>query len=781
MKRISLLIIFLLYGVAVSSAYAGKDPIAWSLSPKTGFPARTVKGNSYSVIYTITNNLPAPTTITTSLLHTSNKATIDNQCINKQLSKNGTCQIAIGLLPAQTGKHTEKVTIIHGRNVINLPLLSTEAISGETAQGIDGFVTQPLPPKAQTGNSYPITFTFRNNGTSNVTPTTVNVVGFTATTNTCAATTLPAPGTCIVSGTYTPPSAGQKTLTVIYRYTSGGAKSVPVTTTTQVLSGGGSCAQVSGLNVLPLPTSTLIYSDNVAKFTFTNNCAAGSQVLGTVNLIAKLNGSVVNQFRTMGSATGLNDTCSGATLAPNAQCSVYVSVIPTAIGATLSLEANVSYANGVNVASAVSSEQVTAIPNQTTKHNLTFVNQCNQPVWIEFLNGNGGAASTGVNSPDPMAGSSPQAYRVMNSIGDAPTTKTISFIRYENGKIAARTGCDESNMVCKTASCQTLSGKGTCTVGAGPGAPNTAMEAFITNTKNADGVYDVSIINGMNVPAEMKGLGPVSSSDPYHCTAAGAPIQPPSSFTPPLGACPWMFTPPTGGIDATENYVFVSAGSQVACTTSGGQCAQTDADMCGTGWNSDINTGAGTPINRRCGAFQGYWTVADYIGYKLPGQWGAGYDLYTLYGIGDELDPVTHVYGNSTANPGYATYYDLYGCVPTSNDSLDSGYDSGKSRVCGCYDWDQAGSPALTNVVQKCCTSTNTTACTNQTSVVDAPNPLWQSTVFDRINWLKAGCPTAYSYQFDDKASQFTCNQADTFASYQIVFCPAGKTGSPNG
>jgi len=558
---------------------------------------------------------------------------------------------------------------------------------------------------------------------------------------------------------------------------------VPLSTSTNV-SGGGGCTQVTGVAELPLPTSTYVYSDNVVKFTFTNHCEATTETLGQVTLTASLNGVTKNNFLTKGTASGLSDTCSGATLSPNDHCSLYVSVIPTSTGSTLSVEASVPYNSGANTAAVVSSERVLAIPNQTTLHNLTFVNQCDHDVWFEFLNGNGEPASTGVNSPDPMPSTArtPNDYKLSRAVGGVPSVKTLSFSAYENGKITVRRGCTvdptSHQLICDSATCPTIVNPGnqptgTCTVSVGPGAPNTAAEAYITNTKASDGVYDVSIINGMNVPMEMKGLGPVSTSDPYFCTAAGAPIQPATSFSPPLGACPWVFTPPNTGIDTTANYTFVSAGADDGCETTAGDC--TGTDVCGTAWNSNINTGAGTPINRRCGTFQGFWTVADYIGYNNQLNWGSvDNNLYSVYSIGAQLPAA---YGNSTANPGQATNYDLYGCVPTSTNSLNSGYNSGVSRVCGCYDWDQVGSPARTNVVQKCCTSTNTAACTNQSGVVDAPNPLWLSTVFDRIKWLKTGCPTAYSYQFDDKSSQFTCNQSGKFTSYQIVFCPAGKKG----
>ena len=174
------------------------------------------------------------------------------------------------------------------------------------------------------------------------------------------------------------------------------------------------------------------------------------------------------------------------------------------------------------------------------------------------------------------------------------------------------------------------------------------------------------------------------------------------------------------------------------------------------------NSGA-APVTRRCGKFQGYWTVADWIGYSNNANWGSC-NLYDHYGMGNNLPlgPTSVSYGNSTLTSGAAKYADMFGCQPTTNDSLNSGY-SYTLNVCGCYDWNQVGSSAPTAQAYNC----------------KAVNSQWTSTVLDRIKWLKQACPTAYSYQFDDPSSQFTCNIAQQKTSYQLTFCPAGKTGRP--
>ena len=57
-------------------------------------------------------------------------------------------------------------------------------------------------------------------------------------------------------------------------------------------------------------------------------------------------------------------------------------------------------------------------------------------------------------------------------------------------------------------------------------------------------------------------------------------------------------------------------------------------------------------------------------------------------------------------------------------------------------------------------------------------DPQWTENVLGIISWMKAACPTAYSYPYDDKASTFQCTASET-TEYTITFCPGGGTGLP--
>lgn len=683
-----------------------------------------------------------------------------NEC-NKTLgakgAANATCIVTIALQPSRIGTNTIQLTLAYNKNRVPLPMLSTQSTSAATADNMTGSVTMPLPSKTYTGTNYDVAFAYINLGAATITPTAVTVTGFTATTNTCTGTALaPNSPPCTITGTFSPTQTGARELNVVYSYqnTNGKTVSVPLKTQTVVYPGGGACHQVSGFAYLPFPTSSYIYADNVVRFDFTNQCDSGSETIGTIHFTSSSSATI----------TKGTDNCSGHTLAANSTCSIFASVVPTQTASDLTLTASLPYNGNAATAVATTNETVNAVPSNGN-HTVMFVNQCDQNVWYEFQNGAGGTGA-GRKSPDPTPSTANKFsdYQLNAQLpGAPPSVKVLSVSEYVNGAIYGRTKCNTATGVCQTASCPVISGTGTCQVSVGAPNPTTIFETNMDAAAASDGVYDVSVINGFNIPGEVKSLMPISSN-PFGCgQSAGALIQPVGSS---LGACPWVFTPPsTVSPDAPENYYWVSSGAQDGCTSSNNCSA---GQVCGMAYSSSTTSEGTTPINRRCGTFLGYRTIADYIGYTAIAQWGT-LDLFTSYGLGTLLPGS---YGNAPATPpnAPATYADMYGCVVTDNNSLNTGYGTGtppnplpNTNTCGCYDWNQAGSVVPTAQASQC-TQTNS---------------LWTSTVFDRIKWLKQACPTAYSYQFDDKSVSFQCNVTAQKTSYQIIYCPGGKTGAP--
>jgi hypothetical protein len=775
----------------------GSNPIGWSISPSTGFPSQTNIGSSYAVTYTMTNNLPFAVPLTVSGAYQGGKFSMTNGC-NTTLQPNGTCQVHLFLQPIKTGANNAVVTLAYHKNRVPLTTLSSTAISQETNDRIKGHVSTPLPAPIYVGVSYTVAFTFVNNGNTSVTATSVDVSGFTATANTCTSA-LAAHSSCSVSGTYTPSAAGQVTLGVTYVYSNG---SVPLSTTTNAISGSGTCHHITASAALPLPVETLIYANNVVQYVFTNNCPATTETISSVSITSDSTSSSPPTI-IQGDVTPPSPlvACS-STLAPSTSCAVYVSVIPNdSYPSTndLTVTAALTY-NDSTVVDVSTSEAVLALTNDSSVHYFMFNNQCTQDVWYGF--NQGGTPS------DPTSNSSWQDYQLDQQVtGAAPSTQILQFSQYNGGSIFGRTGCQTNSAlsnygICNTANCTALNNStGTCSYS--PNPPFTIFEEnlYTAASGTADGVYDISMVNGFNIPGEIRSLSPyvpVGSTSSFSNTcgnSAGAIIQPSDSA---LGVCTWSFSPPSGSADcdantATDNvsnYYNVSYGtSNDGCTP--GSCGVA-GEICGMSQSLNASSvPVGTPIYRHCGTFQGYWVLADWIGFSSSSDWGTGSscNLYAHYGMGNALG--TSTYGYSTRFPNSnplpaATYADLYGCSPTSEltcypntgpntcfnaptdpyFALNSGYGF-TYNVCGCHDWNNAS-------------TTPASARTAQSSQCTATNSLWESNVYDRILWLKKACPTAYSYQFDDKSSSFQCNVSGHLTSYQLTFCPGGKTGAPS-
>lgn len=507
MKKITLIVSIITGLYSSFQAIAGIDPVGWTLSPSSGIPAQTTVGNTYPVVYTFTNNLkhPVPLKITTE--YTGSQFTVSNGCnpsipLAPRGKPKSSCTVAVQFKPNKSGAASLQLTMNYHNNVVPLPKLATTA-SGTVNKGpIIGFVSEPLPAVTYTNSSYKVSFTYINEGPVPITATSVTVNGFTSTANTCSNQPINGSGgQCTITGTFTPVAIGQATLNVKYTYLKGSSSvSVPLSTSTVVRSGSG-CHQITSSAVLPLPTQTYQYSDNVVKYVFTNHCPQPETL------------SNVTVTYTGGSATltqGKN-TCNGATLgtsASNNSCFIYVSVVPTTTTAKLDVSASVSY-SGVTE-TATTSEAVLSIPNQTTVHNVTFVNQCPFPVWYEFENG--GPSSSTSPDPTPPGGSYQLNQQISNS---APSVINLSVREYVNGALYVRTGCDVTTGICATGTCPAFSASDPmrCAQNTQPMnfPPLTKMELFMqpASAIGTDGVYDVSMVNGFNVPAEVRSLAPV--------------------------------------------------------------------------------------------------------------------------------------------------------------------------------------------------------------------------------------------------------------------------------
>ena len=322
-----------------------------------------------------------------------------------------------------------------------------------------------------------------------------------------------------------------------------------------------------------------------------------------------------------------------------------------------------------------------------------------------------------------------------------------------SGGIMARMNCD-ANGNCGIGSCNGGLAQGLgCAIGVGFDTPQTVAE--FTLLQGVPDSYDVQLINGVTVPTTMKPSGTVTPdlSNPYTNGEAGSMVthagtQVNWNGSPiVLNGATWNFDPgSTDTVTSSNYYNFVSGTSAGSDSCGGSHPPCPSQQACGYAMNS-FNDKTGTPTYAlTCGTRLGYLT-ADAI-------WKGNSDLG-----GGNTAPFAFY-----TNPGSSPYQG-HVLVDCPNPPMDSGYNSqAQSNTCGCSDWTNIATPT-----QACATV----------------NPDWMSYVFPKLEWLKLGCPTCYTYQFDDASSSFTASvpastsNAANSTNYTITFCPNGVSIPP--
>ncbi|MBG77402.1 MAG: thaumatin domain-containing protein, partial [Alphaproteobacteria bacterium] len=318
-----------------------------------------------------------------------------------------------------------------------------------------------------------------------------------------------------------------------------------------------------------------------------------------------------------------------------------------------------------------------------------------------------------------------------NSVMVPVASNAVDVNTQWSGNISASALCNGSTS-CEIADCNNNGGSASCAVGNGFDQPATQFE--ITMIKSDRDFYDVEVINGFHMPIQVTPNNPFNvPGDDFNCGTPGNPAGSPG-----YGLCNWNNAIPPSPKHA---YYWVSSGGP-ECTTT---C--TGGKLCGLD----------NKLNRVCGDFQGFWSADQACAVNA----NKAQEYFQCK--------------NFLTNPPYPsnTYQlsALYGCVtPSASESiLNSCYIFDAPDCCGCANWDQFGItiPA------------STLACKNTS------NLNWTQQVQPKIQWMKATCPSYYTYPYDDASSSFRCS--DTAAGnsnsvgYTITFCPGGNTGLPNG
>jgi hypothetical protein len=307
-----------------------------------------------------------------------------------------------------------------------------------------------------------------------------------------------------------------------------------------------------------------------------------------------------------------------------------------------------------------------------------------------------------------------------------------------SGNVYASTQCASGGAGCKTAQCATSNqGKttvGACPDGTGPQGPTTLAE-FTLQPDGAD-YYDVSAINGVNIPVAMGPLGGAAdAANPYTCATAGA-----VTASPGLAACTWAF----------DTVVALAAGTTDESTllravVPGGTACTSDASCTGEQVCGTALVFGGNAATRSCGAQVGWWTADELC-------------AYTANAAGAPLDC-------GAAVAGQGTDAELYGCSGANAGSCYS--TTAGATCCGCPDWVIGGQTIAVGSGFTC----------------HGTNPRWKTVALPWAAFVKDACPTAYSFPFDDATSTFTCSTPNPSAAspngmgYAITLCPGGNDG----
>ncbi|MFN7096879.1 MAG: thaumatin family protein, partial [Gammaproteobacteria bacterium] len=530
---------------------------------------------------------------------------------------------------------------------------------------------------------------------------------------------------------------------------------------------------------------------------------------------------------TTSSGTGLISTvftnsCNGI-IPPNGNCSISAAITASAVGSVKNLALIVPNASSDTILESTFpiTFQITSTP--ISNRTLTFTNNC--PGTTIYIGLNGGASNNASSSnapPNPHI--APGTSSICNTNADCPngatcvttnpqtntklcfwnsmapasgyalapgasTTATIPEYNQViandkntvwSGNVSARTACSTAGL-CQTADCTGASttvtagvnvpnSTGACFPGTGFTPPN-ALAEFTLSRASAD-FYDVSIINGANIPVSMR----PTSLTPYQTTQngnngyiCGEPGKTTSTSNGP-GASAWSFTPPTTPPATQFANVLYNASKTTPCTSNATCNSISAGDICGLTFNPNLNV-----FQSQCGTFLGYWT-GDQICGTNDGQ-----------GASSDFNCKTSA---NMANYPAATVTDLYKCdlgIPSCyNNPL------GTNQCCGCANWDtvpSVGALVPTAPLVEACPTTTPTNVTSWNTLLQingagAPN---------NIAWLKAAVPSAYTYPYDDPSSTFTCPNCTTGAGqpagtgctvpstefntsdYTITFCPGGS------
>ncbi|CAM9660137.1 unnamed protein product [Pylaiella littoralis] len=334
------------------------------------------------------------------------------------------------------------------------------------------------------------------------------------------------------------------------------------------------------------------------------------------------------------------------------------------------------------------------------------------------------------------------------------------------GNIWASTGCtsaiseDYDHHFPSTARCVTnfCPQDGVCPDYSGPWGATTKAE-FAMLEGGLD-FYDLSVIDGSNIPMEIVPIDPLFHVNDHFCGAPGS--------TAPFGdmeACQWKFSPENvDGYDGENlspytRLVWPSDPDNPTSCIGDADCLDSSADeddggprdFCGI-YEERKNNGksvTGSAVPNVCGRAVG-WIGAHSVcgtrtkdGETFPGGFPYHCHLAARHG----------------------TIRQLIRCAGSVYSKQACYLAGAEDSCCGCPPWDIENGGCVSS------------------------NPDWTHSALPWANFFKSACPTAYSFPRDDRTSMFVCSNAGSddgavvgdrtnTQSYSIRFCPGDSETS---
>ncbi|KGP63493.1 thaumatin domain-containing protein [Legionella norrlandica] len=786
MKYLIRTIISLFFILFSLLSHAGKDPISWTVSAL--FPSQTSVGQTYTVTYTFTNQLPMRLVKALIIEHSASPASefsFEDKCSGRLLFSGESCTVVAALNPMLIGTKTLQLTIAgYSRDRVPLPQISTFS-TGQSLSPIIGNVTDSLPSRMTLGSSATYQFSFINQSQTVATNLSVNVIqslGTPSFTTNCNTTLAPNGGTCLVEGTYTATASTPSIQQVAAQLSYAGPLGSPTTVRTLTLVTNPASPLVGTLvppNYLPplLTPDTQYYT---VQFLFT---ASGTVDITSNGTIACLQGN----SDCTGNIIPVSSSCFPQTLT-NAACQMTARFTTPAASnppKTYTITAQVPYSvGGTPQTPATAQTSGTVVATLPTSRTVTVKNECNFDVWFSLNGAQLNNSPTCYQDTDCPAGASCDAVKTNKCFWTNPSPTNLSYLLAANGgsnnvtinvnpgtdpniqwsgNISASLNCSGSS--CQQVACNNNGGTASCAPGIGFTQPATQAEITM-NLNNADS-YDVEVINGFHIPISMQPVYYQDSTTTIYATADNYNCGVPGKETigNGFGACNWNnATVPGNGF-----YWVTGGGNTCSITATNSGCSATT--LCGLDNN----------FNQVCGNFLGYWSADQVCGSNnVPAA------VLEYFKCNQPLPTNTTPYYPSGAvlsdlmlcavpkgytGPRYNTCYNPYPSYSSTE----------IAQCCGCVDW---WNPDQTNNVAIGANS-NTGSCTQPGHSQPQTNAQWNQYVQPMLQWMKQACPSAYTYPFDDKTSGFSCTNnlpgQPNSAGYIVTFCPGGITGLPSG